>query len=611
MFFKLKHSFQISNFKFQIGAIVLLVSFLITPCPVQAANSGIFTMSLWVNPSGSVASKALIGKAEEFRVFTNASGYPGCQIKTTTWQTAVVSGQQLAVSSWSQVVCTYDLVNLKVYVNGVLKATQALTSLPDDTAASLLIGQDSSSGTTYTNFAGLVDEFKFYNYALTSDEVLTEYNHGSALALGSISDTSGLTGGSVASNSASAQYCIPGDTTSCAPPVAEWNFEEGSGTTVADNSGNGNTGTWYGGGNHWVAGKQGKAGGFNGSNDYVSVTNATNIQWDSASPFTAEAWVIVKDFPVDRGFIFSKEGGSVNMSSWALNIDSSRKFKFDVSKSMVGGDTAICSPTVVLNTWYHVVGVSSGSRVYCYTNAQNGTDTAITYTGTTANTNNLGIGRRIYNSTLPFSGSIDSVRIFNYARTPAQIAWDYNRGGPIARWKMDECQGTVLKDSAGATNSATLTGVTAGTCDDGTGTTAWSAGRLGKFNSSVKFDGTDDVATVTTGLNNIQSVSFWAKPTTVPQNILQLNSSVNLPSNWSGATVYVNGVAGGTVTANTWNHIVAVNATSTSANAIKFGLVGSTYFSGQIDDVQIFNYALTATQVKQLYNQNAGVRFGP
>jgi hypothetical protein len=35
------------------------------------------------------------------------------------------------------------------------------------------------------------------------------------------------------------------------------------------------------------------------------------------------------------------------------------------------------------------------------------------------------------------------------------------------------------------------------------------------------------------------------------------------------------------------------------------------YYSGQIDDVRIYNYALTAKQVKSLYNQGSSVRFGP
>ena len=34
------------------------------------------------------------------------------------------------------------------------------------------------------------------------------------------------------------------------------------------------------------------------------------------------------------------------------------------------------------------------------------------------------------------------------------------------------------------------------------------------------------------------------------------------------------------------------------------------YFNGQIDDVRIYNYTLTASQIKTLYNDGA-VRFGP
>jgi len=34
-------------------------------------------------------------------------------------------------------------------------------------------------------------------------------------------------------------------------------------------------------------------------------------------------------------------------------------------------------------------------------------------------------------------------------------------------------------------------------------------------------------------------------------------------------------------------------------------------FNGLIDDVKIFNYALTANQVKTVYNEGAAVRFGP
>jgi len=35
------------------------------------------------------------------------------------------------------------------------------------------------------------------------------------------------------------------------------------------------------------------------------------------------------------------------------------------------------------------------------------------------------------------------------------------------------------------------------------------------------------------------------------------------------------------------------------------------YFDGQIDEPQIFNYALTSAQVRQMYNLGAGVRIEP
>jgi hypothetical protein len=38
---------------------------------------------------------------------------------------------------------------------------------------------------------------------------------------------------------------------------------------------------------------------------------------------------------------------------------------------------------------------------------------------------------------------------------------------------------------------------------------------------------------------------------------------------------------------------------------------GDNGYDGQLDDVMLFNYALTDHQVRVLFNQNAAVRFGP
>src|SRR6185295_4626702 len=70
--------------------------------------------------------------------------------------------------------------------------------------------------------------------------------------------------------------------------VAAYAFDEGSGSTVSDASGNGNTGTISGA--TWSsAGKYGSALSFNGSSGRVTIPNASSLQLSSG--MTLEAWV--------------------------------------------------------------------------------------------------------------------------------------------------------------------------------------------------------------------------------------------------------------------------------------------------------------------------------
>jgi hypothetical protein len=70
--------------------------------------------------------------------------------------------------------------------------------------------------------------------------------------------------------------------------VAAYGFDEGTGTTVTDASGNGNTGTITSA--TWAAtGKFGKALQFNGTNALVTVPKAASLQLSSG--MTPETWV--------------------------------------------------------------------------------------------------------------------------------------------------------------------------------------------------------------------------------------------------------------------------------------------------------------------------------
>ncbi|MHC4168510.1 MAG: hypothetical protein ACYSWQ_16280 [Planctomycetota bacterium] len=64
--------------------------------------------------------------------------------------------------------------------------------------------------------------------------------------------------------------------TASADLVGHWRFDEGSGTTAFDSSGNGNDGTLNGGPN-WVVGYLGGALEFDGSDDWVDCGNDPSL----------------------------------------------------------------------------------------------------------------------------------------------------------------------------------------------------------------------------------------------------------------------------------------------------------------------------------------------
>jgi hypothetical protein len=252
--------------------------------------------------------------------------------------------------------------------------------------------------------------------------------------------------------------------------------------------------------------------------------------------------------------------------------------------------------------------------------------------------------------TYEFWGKIDDFRIFDYARTPAQIAWDYNRGLPVTWWKFNECQGTTANDSVGTT-SGTLNGGTAGTC---TTANAWYNGATGKYNSAGSFGSAPNFTTATSTstypysviVNNSASWGGWFKPTSSvnSQGLMDKDNTFRLYTNSSGhaiCSIYNNGAYDDatSVTAplslNAWNHLVCtydgtniktyVNGVlkNTTANTDGISVATSTLRVGQIsggspnqftglaDDIKIWNYPLTAVQVKLDYNQASAVRFGP
>ena len=253
-----------------------------------------------------------------------------------------------------------------------------------------------------------------------------------------------------------------------------------------------------------------------------------------------------------------------------------------------------------------------------------------------------------------FPGKIDDVKIYNYARTAGQVAYDYNRGAPVAHWKLDECQGAIAYDATSQRNNGTITiGAsgedTVGTCT--TSSTAWGSGASGKYGASLSFDKTDDYVDLDSAASDMPSgttnvtLSAWIKPTTFATNrsivvyggtASNKGYGIGVGNTASKANMSINGTyysGSSTLSASQWYHIVgvydhtnvklyvngvldltqSVTSSVTSDTTLRIGMEPSRsmYFDGQIDDVKIFNYPLSAAQVRKLFNEGGAVRYGP
>ena len=544
--------------------------------------------------------------------------------------------------TWHHITYTYDGHNQKIYIDGILDNTQADEGGAIDTGTNdLYIGRGSINSNTYF-FNGLIDEVKIYNTALTQEEILIDYNHGAAMVMGA---TSTAADGTTADNSSDRSYCVPGDTSTCSPPVAEWKMDENTGTTSTyDSSGNGFTGTLTSiTESSWVPGKYGSALNLDGSSDYVSVTDATDSSLDVTDSLTMSVWV--KTTSGDNEGLIYKGDFSGTQGTYQIHLKSSTTVPvIRLNQSASEGSGQLTGNTTVNDgNWHHIAATYDKTNIKLYIDG--GLDNSNSYsTSLSTNNNPLHIGG-YYSSSYTLNGSIDDVRIYNYARTQAQIAWDYNRGAPVGHWKLDECQGTTAYDSSGNTNNGTITigatgtNTTAGTCSSGTGSEAWNNGTTGKRNASLSFDGTDDYVTLTSEPNYSQggTISTWIKTTDTTARIIALDSTLLGIGNSTAMYLCADG-SGCSVSVGTdnvpddgnWHHVlmtwdntnlsyyldgkfvtsVADSGAVSSGRGSYLGVgdSGATlqdYFNGQIDDIKIYNYALTAQQIKVDYTMGA------
>jgi len=420
--------------------------------------------------------------------------------------------------------------------------------------------------------------------------------------------------------------------------------------TTLDKSGNGNTGTLtnMNRATSPVAGKIGQGLKFDGVDDYV--TTPYSIDLDNA--LTVSLWVKIADTTHNNYTFVSAITSASNY--WVLLHRADKSGVTLQTQTLLFGKT---TPTtnMTANTWTHVVLTkNSGTTVAIYQNGVQITNAAIVSGGFAAVS--LHIGE--LNAANYLNGSLDDVRIYNRALSANEITQLYKTGlarinqsvdsltdGLVGKWTFD---GKDTNWGTNKTNDVSGNGNT-GTMVNMSITTSPTVGKIGQ---GLKFDGVDDVVSLTSSSNFIPlttspfTVSFWFNAKTIGSSItmgiepegrivnfhrgstsgsaiafsLYSNNKLTYFNNgdqstndwsqtistnkWYFVTLsysgtafqkYLNGMADGVLSTKVINAGGSYPATLGSFDGTKL------YFNGSLDDVRIYNRALSATEVQQLY----------
>lgn len=444
-------------------------------------NNGTISGATWQTEDMCVVGKCLsFDGSDDVVTISNSVA----NIKTVSfWVKPITTSEQFIdlngsayIQSSSGTISATGFTSPTIYVNGKVTSTieankwqhVVVTTNTAVSGSAVKIAQISS------NFGQVfVDEVKLYPYARSAAQVLADYNAGKAKA--------------ASSKGVAVNLGAPKDASAGLPSslseglVGYWKMDESSWTndcstsTVIDYSGNGNHGKSCpsGSGSQPTTGKFGNAGYFDGSNDYVEISDNSAF---NTSQITICAWIKTSSF-TNYGQIIAKSYNS-SYEDFGLITNASGQWAFQ--QYNVGPWVGNLST----GNWYHICGVYDGQKQLSY---QNGSLISSNTPGTNYYTPNnpIGIGATKYTGSWSrfFNGLIDEVRIYNRALSPAEVRALYEWApGPVAHFKLDDGQGTSPIDSSGFSRTGSIiNGI-------------WS---IGKFGKGLKLDGSGDYLEIT------------------------------------------------------------------------------------------------------------------
>ncbi|KKT20933.1 MAG: LamG domain protein jellyroll fold domain protein [Parcubacteria group bacterium GW2011_GWB1_43_8] len=405
-------------------------------------GSGDFTMEAWIYLNSLPSSQYSIFENEtdatgQHRLNIQSDGSIFANIPPNSF---ISASAEFVAGRWYHVVYVRKGNNINIYKNGVSVANGTTAVAVSNYTGLFSIGREVAAGSSY-DFNGKIDGVRIIKgRALSPEEIKAAasrrpdavYTSPVLDASASVQwDTLNWTEGGVKTGDGETLYNSSG-------LVAQWNFNETSGTTADNAEGtaaldgtlNGfsytasqdqatTTTGWTANNKKWGAG----ALMFDGTNDYVSVGD--NAAWDfGAGNFTIDLWVMVSNLGASQLPLINRAKGA--SGDWyTIYMTNAGNINVYINDVQV---IANAKWNPVFGAWYYLVLVREGTgtdqvKVYVNgvlvasgTSSANISDTEALYIATHKNLGSF------------FSGIIDSTRIYSRALSASEILSNYNAG---------------------------------------------------------------------------------------------------------------------------------------------------------------------------------------
>ena len=547
-------------------------------------GSGVYGYYLWSNN----------GTALKWRVHTSNSA------------SVEVTGT-ISLNAWHHVVITWsDTVGAAIYIDGVLAQFTASSLSRQQNSQEIALGNIDARATSSAGYDGFLDQYRYYNRAVSASEAQTLYaetnattsntnlfNEGAGIALYTMDYDASDAGGLYNGTPSNVVFGVGGQINTAALL---------NGSAVAADISLGSS--------------------FISAFDVPNKSFSLWFNWDGSNPGSN-----------GYGMPFFMNGSGISNGRIGVQITNSN----GTLTAFSGTSASAPTTTISANTWYHFALVVSGSNYEAFVNGNSiGSTTTDTYVD--SGTDNATIGSW-FNSNYYFTGDVDQVRFFSKALNQSEINTLANETA---------CNYTCTTDTVnypGTTNLAYYK--LDNSADDETGVYDGASTDVlytfGRFGQAAVFNGSSSKIVLPSIDWTTITISFWinarsdseggnrnnvASDGTINRNCIFINKDYiqdgRVPENSISYfdNSYANSVSA-TWEDDTWIHIVVtlsgqdmaiykngiladsatISGRPTGNKTYNWGKNGTSFFTGNLDQIRLFASVLSADKITELYNE--------